>query len=91
MPENSPARPHAATPVHTACFVNHIRFIPAAQRTWIALEEKGIPYTLQEVALKDPATGQWRQFHEKPEWFLRRNPLGDALLLLFAERIVKLR
>ena len=50
------------------------------QRTWITLEEKGIPFTLQEVALKDPATGQWRQFHEKPEWFLRRNPLGEHII-----------
>jgi hypothetical protein len=66
-------------------------FVPAAQRTWIALEEKGIPYTLQEVALKDPATGQWRQFHEKPEWFLRRNPLGDALHRVFAEHIGTLK
>lgn len=56
-------------------------FCPFAQRTWIALEEKGLEYTLHEVALKDEATGQWFQFGEKPKWWLNLNPLGKVPVL----------
>ena len=54
------------------------RFCPFAQRTWITLLEKGIPFRYVEVALKDPKTGLWHQLDAKPEWFLNLNPLGKA-------------
>lgn len=61
------------------------RFCPFAQRTWIALHEKKIPYTLHEVAIKNPKTGLWHQLDEKPEWFLKLNPLGKVPTLAYKE------
>lgn len=61
------------------------RFCPFAQRTWIALREKNIPHTLQEVAIKNPKTGLWHQLEEKPEWFLKLNPLGKVPTLAYKE------
>jgi glutathione S-transferase len=57
-------------------------FCPFAQRTWITLEAKGVPYILHEVALKNTSTGQWFQIDEKPEWWLRLNPLGKVPVLV---------
>jgi len=61
------------------------RFCPFAQRTWIALNEKGVKYTLHEVAIKNPKTGLWNQVDEKPEWFLKLNPLGKVPTLAYKE------
>ena len=61
------------------------RFCPFAQRTWIDLNEKGVPYTLYEVAIKNPKTGLWHQLNEKPEWFLKLNPLGKVPTLAYKE------
>ncbi|DBB03428.1 hypothetical protein WJX82_004221 [Trebouxia sp. C0006] len=60
-------------------------FCPFAQRTWIALNEKGVKYTLHEVAIKNPKTGLWNQLDEKPEWFLKLNPLGKVPTLAYKE------
>ncbi|KAL3146074.1 hypothetical protein ABBQ38_015423 [Trebouxia sp. C0009 RCD-2024] len=60
-------------------------FCPFAQRTWIALNEKGVPYTLHEVAIKNPKTGLWHQIDEKPGWFLKLNPLGKVPTLAYKE------
>lgn len=59
---------------------NPLTALALLQRTRIVLGEKDVPYTLHEVALKDPNTGQWRQYHEKPEWFKHCNPLGASRL-----------
>ena len=56
------------------------RFCPFAQRTWIALAEKGISFKLEEVAIKDPRTGLWKQLDEKPAWFTKLNPIGKVSL-----------
>ena len=61
------------------------RFCPFAQRTWVALNEKGIKYTLHEVAIKNPKTGLWHQLDEKPQWFLKLNPLGKVPTLAYKE------
>lgn len=61
------------------------RFCPFAQRTWIALNEKGIKYSLHEVAIKNPKTGLWHQLDEKPQWFLNLNPLGKVPTLAYKE------
>ncbi|CEM18442.1 unnamed protein product [Vitrella brassicaformis CCMP3155] len=47
---------------------------PFAQRTWIALEEAGLPYKLTEVSLYG-AGG-------KPKWFLDLNPKGLVPVLV---------
>lgn len=60
-------------------------FCPFAQRTWLALLEKGIQFNLFEVSLKDPKTGLWHQLEEKPEWFLRISPLGKVPALAYEE------
>lgn len=60
------------------CHVCLCRFCPFAQRTWIALEEKGLNFQKEEVAIKDPRTGLWKQLDEKPSWFLRLNPRGKV-------------
>ena len=57
---------------------NICRFCPFAQRTWIALNEKTLTFETHEVAIKDPATGLWKQIDEKPAWLLKLNPLGKA-------------
>ncbi|KAK9846292.1 hypothetical protein WJX81_001054 [Elliptochloris bilobata] len=56
-------------------------FCPFAQRTWIVLNEKLVDFQLAEVALKDPKTGLWHQLENKPDWFVRLNPLGKVPVL----------
>jgi glutathione S-transferase len=56
-----------------------IRFVtnkmcPFAQRTWIALEEASLPYSIEEVSLYG-AGG-------KPKWFLELNPKGQVPVLV---------
>lgn len=53
------------------------------QRTWIALLEKGLPFTYKEVSLRNPSTGLWFPLQEKPKWFTALNPLGKVRLLFF--------
>ena len=38
----------------------------------------GVDFKYFEVSLKNPGTGLWHQLEEKPEWFLRINPLGKV-------------
>lgn len=78
----SPSRACVALYVTVQSFY---RFCPFAQRTWIALREKNIPHTLHEVAIKNPKTGLWHQLKEKPEWFLKLNPLGKVPTLAYKE------
>ncbi|KAI8474547.1 MAG: glutathione S-transferase [Monoraphidium minutum] len=47
---------------------------PYAQRTWIALNEKGVPYTPVHVDLK-----------AKPEWFFKWNPYGRVPTLVWQD------
>ena len=56
------------------------RLCPFAQRTWIALEEAGVPFKFEEVDLYG-AGG-------KPGWFLKLNPKGQVPVLVVGERVV---
>lgn len=79
--------PKQAEPVLTTTEINLLTawFCPFAQRTAIALEAKGTPYMLHEVALKNKETGQWFQIDEKPDWWLRLNPLGKVPVLAYTD------
>ncbi|KAK9824676.1 hypothetical protein WJX72_012280 [[Myrmecia] bisecta] len=59
-------------------------YCPFAQRTWIAANEKGIPYKLHEMAVRDDK-GSWGLPKPKPDWFLRLNPQGAVPVLAYQE------
>jgi glutathione S-transferase len=52
---------------------------PFAQRTWIALEESGLAYDLEEVSLYG-AGG-------KPGWFMKLNPKGQVPVLVVGDDV----
>ncbi|EIE20099.1 glutathione S-transferase [Coccomyxa subellipsoidea C-169] len=60
-------------------------FCPFAQRTWIALLEKGLPFAYKEVSLRNPDTGLWYPLTEKPKWFTALNPLGKVPVLAYKD------
>lgn len=62
-------------------------WIPVWQRTWIALLEKGLPFTYKEVSLRNPSTGLWFPLQEKPQWFTALNPLGKVRVQSLMPRI----
>ena len=74
----------ACIPGYTTLVLN-CRFCPFAQRTLIALNAKQMKYSLHEVAIKNPKTGLWHQLDEKPDWFLKLNPLGKVPTLAYKE------
>ena len=57
-----------------------MQFCPYAQRTFIALLEKGLPFHYKEVSLRDSKTGLWYPLNKKPQWFTSLNPLGKVFL-----------
>mmetsp|Transcript_73555 Transcript_73555/g.143915 ORF Transcript_73555/g.143915 Transcript_73555/m.143915 type:complete len:221 (-) Transcript_73555:19-681(-) len=64
---------------------NKLRFItnkmcPFAQRTWICLEETGLPYSFEEISLYG-AGG-------KPAWFRKLNPKGEVPVLVIGDKAV---
>ncbi|BDA45327.1 probable glutathione S-transferase omega-1 [Coccomyxa sp. Obi] len=60
-------------------------WLPGWQRTWIALLEKGLPFTYKEVSLRNPSTGLWFPLQEKPKWFTALNPLGKVPVLAYKD------
>ncbi|CAL8468830.1 g8371 [Coccomyxa elongata] len=56
---------------------------PFAQRTWIALIEKQVPYTKVDINLRNE-TGQYAP-ETKPAWFLQLNPNGKVPVLAYEE------
>lgn len=52
---------------------------PFAQRVWIALLAKGVPFDKHEIDLRD-SSGQYAP-HERAEWVRRLNPNGKVPIL----------
>ena len=53
------------------------KMCPFAQRSWIALEESGLEYSLEEVSLYG-AGG-------KPKWFMELNPKGEVPVVVCSD------
>ena len=49
-----------------------------AQRTWVALLEKKIPFNMTVVPLRHPVEPRQLRLDEKPAWFLALNPHGKV-------------
>ena len=49
-----------------------------AQRTWICLIEKGVPFKLVEFDLRHPTENRYLKKDEKPAWLLDMNPAGKV-------------
>lgn len=60
---------------------------PFAQRTWMALLEKGAQFERRDIELQDPTTGTYLGEH-KPDWFLDMNPLGRVPVLATEDGVI---